>query len=522
MDKSRELLLRVWQEACRHIEIAESAGTIAPMLVSDMPLGQLVIRRVDPRRSCLETAAVGLPEQGERISAVPTPCSAAQLRRIGTWCADGTLRHRQRGAPLDAELQLAVPFQTDAEVLAGPLAGPDGSRGILVFVAAGESRFDARHQALARVLLDPFAAALANDHQLCEMASLREAAEAENRSLLLRLGRQSLGDTIVGTGTGLATVIERVDLVARSDAPVLIFGETGTGKELIARTIHMRSPRAEGPVLRVNCGAIPTELIDSELFGHERGAFTGAVESRKGWFERADGGTLFLDEIGELPPAAQVRLLRILQDGWLERVGGQQPIHVDVRIVAATHCDLADMVGRGEFRADLWYRIAVFPIVLPPLRERLEDVAELARHFAERAARRFGLPVVLPSEADIRLLASYSWPGNIRELASVMDRAAILGNGVSLDVGKALGVGAAAPASPRAAASGCSAAATAVGASLDDVIRAHIEATLAATAGRVEGPHGAAVRLGVNPNTLRARMRKLGVNWRRFRGPSPS
>ena len=169
--------------------------------------------------------------------------------------------------------------------------------------------------------------------------------------------------------------MERVELVARSDAPVLIFGETGTGKELIARTIHNRSSRHSGPFDRVNCGAIPPELIDSQLFGHERGAFTGAVEARRGWFERADGGTLFLDEIGELPPAAQVRMLRILQDGWMERVGAEKPINVDVRIVAATNRDLASMVAEGLFREDLWYRIAVFPIVLPPLRERREDIA---------------------------------------------------------------------------------------------------------------------------------------------------
>ena len=175
--------------------------------------------------------------------------------------------------------------------------------------------------------------------------------------------------------------MERVELVARSDVPVLIFGETGSGKELVARAIHNRSPRAKGPFIRVNCGAIPHELIDSQLFGHEKGAFTGAVETRKGWFERADGGTLLLDELGELPLAAQVRLLRILQDGWLDRVGGQRPISVDVRIVAATHRDLAAMVAEGKFREDFWYRIAVFPIVLPPLRERREDIAGVGAAF---------------------------------------------------------------------------------------------------------------------------------------------
>ncbi|MBN2309430.1 MAG: sigma-54 factor interaction domain-containing protein, partial [Candidatus Hydrogenedentes bacterium] len=256
------------------------------------------------------------------------------------------------------------------------------------------------------ILLEPFAVALENDQRLREIASLREAAEADRRSLLTRLGRKTLDDTIIGDSSGLRSVMQRVELVARSDVPVLFVGETGTGKELMARAIHRRSARAAGPVIRVNCGAIPPELIDSHLFGHERGAFTGAVEKREGWFERANGGTLFLDEIGELPLAAQVRLLRILQDGWFERIGGHHPVNVDVRLVAATHRDLAVMVSEGTFREDLWYRIAVFPILLPPLRDRRQDIPVLARHFAGRAATRFGLPPLMPAEEDIALLLS--------------------------------------------------------------------------------------------------------------------
>src|SRR4029453_8506677 len=200
----------------------------------------------------------------------------------------------------------------------------------------------------------------------------------------------------------------------------------GTGKEVVSRAIHTRSTRGAAPFIRVNCGAIPSELVDSQLFGHERGSFTGAADTRKGWFERADGGTLFLDEIGELPLPAQVRLLRVLQDGFIERVGGQQPLKVDVRIVAATHRDLAAMVKNATFREDLWYRINVFPILLPRLAERIEDIPALARHLAQRAANRFGLPFVEPTTADLHALLNYSWPGNIRELGAVMHRAAIL------------------------------------------------------------------------------------------------
>ena len=341
--------------------------------------------------------------------------------------------------------------------------------------------------------------------------------------MLTRLGREKLGDTIVGVGSGLRGVMERVELVARSDVPVLIFGETGSGKELVARAIHNRSARTAGPFIRVNCGAIPHELIDSQLFGHERGAFTGATETRKGWFERADGGTLLLDELGELPPAAQVRLLRILQDGWLDRVGGQRPINVDVRIVAATHRDLATMVAAGQFREDLWYRLAVFPILLPPLRERREDIADLARHLAERAATRFGLYPVMPTPEDLDLLAAYPWPGNVRELATVIDRAAILGDGKRLEVAKSLGV----PTSPTATAPIADIAPAAPTAgprkivSLDMAMRQHIEAALDASGGRIEGVHGAASMLEINPHTLRARMRKLGIDWKQFRPLTP-
>ncbi len=260
--------------------------------------------------------------------------------------------------------------------------------------------------------------------------------------------------------------------------------------------------------------------MDSELFGHERGSFTGAAAARKGWFERADGGTLFLDEIGELPLAAQVRLLRILQDGSFERVGGQRPLHADVRIVAATHRDLREMVSAGSFREDLWYRIAVFPIELPPLRERPEDIPALASHFALRAATRFGTPPRLPSRDDLERLLAYAWPGNVRELGSVIERAVILGEGDRLDVATALGVPTARRDSRAIVESATSPSTLADPPdfpTLDRAMREHIERALERTRGRVEGPRGAAKLLAINPHTLRARMRKLAIDWERFR-----
>src|SRR4029079_378351 len=246
-------------------------------------------------------------------------------------------------------------------------------------------------------------------------------------------------ERLIGGNTGLAAVMTRARMVSRSGAPVLLFGDTGTGKEIIARAIHEHSSFRSGPFRRVNCGAIAPELIDSELFGHEQGAFTGAVTRRKGWFEQADGGTLFLDEVGELALPAQVRLLRVVQDGEVVRVGGERSVHVKVRIVAATHRDLPALVETQAFREDLYYRLSVFPIVIPPLRHRPTDIRAFAEYFAERAANRFGLRPVPVSEADVRVLAAYRWPGNVREMAAVMDRAVLVGQGRTLNITAALG-----------------------------------------------------------------------------------
>jgi len=522
-----DLMLRAWRETCRHVEITESTAALANLLRDVMPLARVVVRQIDRQRGVIETwADTALAAAGE-TAALRTDVTADQIRRLESdWrnqrvcCLEGgavggsgdeTGTVMDRLLPADAER---------ASALVGRLTASRDFLGALILVAAPGERFTRQHADLAAALLEPFSAALENDQRLREIAALRAAAEADKESLLNRLGRKDVTGAIVGAEAGLRDVMQRVGLVARSDVTVLLLGETGTGKEVIARAIHSQSPRAGHAFLRVNCGAIPSELIDSELFGHERGAFTGATEARAGWFERADGGTLLLDEIGELPPPAQVRLLRILQDGWLDRVGGRQPVHVDVRIVAATHRDLAAMVTEGRFREDLWYRLAVFPIVLPPLRQRRGDIPALAVHFAERAAVRFSLPLALPSDEDIALLSVYDWPGNIRELGAVIDRAAILGEGHRLEVAAALGLSAphAPPlraADPRVRGNQPGTFAQIV--PLDEAMKRHIEAALAITQGRIEGRRGAASALKINPHTLRARMKKLGIDWNQFR-----
>ena len=519
MEKFQPLLLDIWREACRHIEIEASTATIAGILARQLPLERVVVRRHDPVTEAIETAAASGPRRRDLASAPRTALTAADHRRFHQWFRSGRRLHGRVGDPRHPELAFLAPFAGDADVLAGAL-GPDREAGgALLLVARAGTTFSATHERIFASLLEPFSVALENDLRLRELRALRDAAEADKRALLVRLGREDMVDRIVGDGSGLRQVMERVELVSRSDVPVLIFGETGTGKELIARAIHARSVRGAGPFLRVNCGAIPSELIDSELFGHERGSFTGAVSQRRGWFERADGGTLLLDEVAELPPPAQVRLLGVLQDGCFDRVGGEEQIRVSVRIIGATHRDLPAMVAEGTFREDLWYRLAVFPIVLPPLRERKGDIPALARHFAERAATRFGLAPRVPTDEDVAPLLPYAWPGNIRELAAVIERAAILGDGRGLEIATALGAGAPADsaASGEPPAAGGTAGTAGTLPTLDAAMRRHIEAALVATRGRVEGRGGAASLLGINPHTLRARMRKLGVDWGRYR-----
>ncbi|MBN2528073.1 MAG: sigma-54-dependent Fis family transcriptional regulator [Deltaproteobacteria bacterium] len=323
---------------------------------------------------------------------------------------------------------------------------------------------------------------------------------------------------IIGAEMGLARVMQRVEIVANKDLPVLIHGESGTGKEVIALAIHQRSHRKEKPFRRVNCGAIPLELIDSELFGHELGAFTGSTSRHRGWFEQADGGTLLLDEVGELPLNAQVRLLRVIQEGEFTRVGGEKPIRVDVRIIAATHRDLPAMIEEKLFREDLYYRLTVFPIVIPPLRERQDDISLLAEYFVQRATTRFGYKPIPIFEKDIELLKKYDWPGNIREFAAVIDRAVLLGDGECLKTEKALGISLPRQSAQKTISPGAPVTNEAVDIQpLNTIIKAYIEKALVACCGRVEGPFGAAKKLALNPNTLRSKAKKLGIEIENFR-----
>jgi formate hydrogenlyase transcriptional activator len=366
---------------------------------------------------------------------------------------------------------------------------------------------------------------------LAEVEQLKGRLQQENRYLRQEISEGDGSREIVGTCGRLRDVLRKIEMVAPTATTVLVQGETGTGKELIARAIHERSPRRDRALVKLNCAAISAGLVESELFGHLKGAFTGATDRRIGRFELADGGTLFLDEVSELPLETQTKLLRVLQEGEFEPVGSCKPVKVDVRIVAATNRDLAQDIAAGRFRNDLYYRLNVFPIEVPPLRERREDIPALALHFLARAARRIGRPLSRIAPETLEKLVAHDWPGNIRDLQNTIERAAILSPGDELRVDwelapptrscltfasgqSATGNGADAAAGPAAAAD----TATSASLSLHDIERSHFIAVLRRTRGVVEGPHGAAKLLNLKPSTTRFRMKKLGIRKEHYLG----
>jgi formate hydrogenlyase transcriptional activator len=327
--------------------------------------------------------------------------------------------------------------------------------------------------------------------------------QLRNEIVALRgdVDRSSMFEEIVGSSKAIRDLLKQVEKVAPADSTVLILGETGTGKELIARALHRRSKRANRPFIRVNCAAIPQSLIASELFGHEKGAFTGALQRRVGRFEAANGGTLFLDEIGELPVETQIALLRVLQEKEFERVGSNHSISADVRIIAATNRDLRAAVAAGTFRQDLFYRLNVFPIRVPSLRERVDDVALLVGYFVGRIAKEAGKNIRFTSRQTLEQLEAYQWPGNIRELQNVVERAVILSETDTFVVDESWLKSAFPESSPRRGSS-----------TLEESEVEVIEAALAETHGRISGPSGAAAKLRIPRQTLESKIRRLGID----------
>jgi formate hydrogenlyase transcriptional activator len=395
-----------------------------------------------------------------------------------------------------------------------PLVAMGTSIGTFALWSEEQNRYTQADAELLREIANQIAIAIANMKSYEEIKALKGRLEKENVYLQEEIRTVHNFEEIVGSSPPLLELLQKVDQVAPTDSTVLIYGETGTGKELIARAIHDRSNRQHRPLVKVNCSAISAGLVESELFGHVKGAFTGAFERRIGRFELADGGTIFLDEVGELPLDTQVKLLRVLQEREFEPVGSNRSIHVDVRIICATNRNLQDSISAGTFRSDLYYRLNVFPLEVPALRNRRDDIPQLAMFFLSRYSRNLGKTVDCISATTTERLTNYGWPGNVRELQNVIERALILCNGPILELQNDLGKVSASPITSDATPDSADVVPYADQPplkTLQEVERAHILAALKETRGVIEGSSGAAKTLGMHPNTLRHRMEKLGI-----------
>jgi formate hydrogenlyase transcriptional activator len=393
--------------------------------------------------------------------------------------------------------------------------------GVIIFSRRSARRFTEDEVEILEAVARPMAMAVSNSLAYAEIRRLKDELEAENLVLREEIDQESMFEEIVGSSRALREVLARVEKVARTDSTVLITGETGTGKELIARAIHRRSQRAARALIKVNCAALPEALIASELFGHEKGAFTGALAQRLGRFELASGGSIFLDEIGELPPDLQVALLRVLQEGEFERVGGTHTIRTDARVITATNRDLAAGVAASRFRQDLFYRLNVFPIAMPPLRSRKDDIPMLVEYFASRYAARLGKKLETIDRATMEQLVAYLWPGNVRELQNVIERAAILAEDGVLrveegDLHHHHHHHAPHAAEDRKASHPPAGPAVSTG-GLRDQEKQLIEAALARCHGQISGARGAAAQLGLPPTTLESMIKRHRIDKGQFR-----
>src|SRR2546421_9549453 len=412
-----------------------------------------------------------------------------------------------------------------------PLVARGKSIGALAVASTTPKQYSEADASMFQEAANQFALAIENMKAYEEIAALTARLEHENVYLQEEIRREHNFVEMVGASSALLGVLDKIRQVAATDSTVLISGETGTGKELVARAIHGESARKHRPLVKVNCSAISAGLVESELFGHVKGAFTGAIERRVGRFELADGGTIFLDEIGELPLETQVKLLRVLQEQEFEPVGSSRTIRVDVRVIAATNRDLQEAVRTGRFRPDLFYRLNVFPIEIPPLRERRADIPQLVIFFLSRFSRNLGKQISAVAPETMEHLSAYEWPGNLRELQNVIERAVVLCEGPVLEIdpdlvplsaatsraSEPVARSGSAEAAPPSEPAGVRAAAPDDIAPLEEMERRHIVAALDSAAGVIHGPKGAARTLKLHPNTLRSRMEKLGITFKRTR-----
>ncbi|MBX7164875.1 MAG: sigma 54-interacting transcriptional regulator [Pirellulales bacterium] len=462
------------QSQCLHLVASSGRSTVTP---------ELDYSRLDGR---FRRFPIGVRKVG-RIATTGEAIEAPDMAELPAWVAE--------------------PEWVRAEGILGFAGQPLSHRGKVLGVLAVFSRVRIGNECLdwLRMIADHAAAAIAHAHAWDEVQRLRARLEEENEYLQQEFAAEQGFGEMLGVSPALRNVNHQINLVAPTGSTVLILGESGAGKELVARELHRRSDRADRPLIKVNCAAIPRELFESEFFGHVQGAFTGALRDRLGRFELADGGTLFLDEVGEVPLDLQSKLLRVLQEGEIERIGEERTRKVDVRVIAATNRDLRHEARERRFREDLYYRLSVFPIELPPLRERRDDIAILAEHFLSQAAKRLGIAPHRLTQAVARQLERYDWPGNVRELQHVLERAVILSRGGPLRID----LDDASQAAPRPSTHGHEEILT--DAAVREFERANLRRALEACGGKIHGPGGAAELLGIKATTLSSRLQAIGL-----------
>jgi len=498
-DFFREATLRI----CGDLEIENALHSLLLYLRNFMPVARMYLSYYDDTLQSTNIIARADEKMSEKLDlVVPLPKDASEIARNISSYGDVVLLENPQEFPLTKHTMKVLNVSASS-IIGLMLRSEDKMIGTLGLQSDGEPKFVESNLELIELLKGPMKIAMSNSLKHREVLKLKDVLADDNRYLHGELRRLS-GEEIIGANFGLKDVMQKASHVASLDSPVLLLGETGAGKDVIANAIHYSSNRKNGPFVSVNCDAFPVTLIDSELFGHEKGAFTGALSRKRGRFERADKGTILLDEIGELPPQAQVRLLRVLQSKEIERVGGDKTIQLDLRIIAATNRDLERMVQNGDFREDLWFRLNVFPVVIPPLRERKQDIPALLQHFISLKVRELKLPQIPePSQGSIGILMSYEWPGNVRELSNIVERAIILNPAGPLDFGSLIpGKERESHEQPLHSVSTDN---------LESLISNHIKSVVERTNGKIHGPGGAAEILGVNPSSLRNKLRKYGI-----------
>ena len=432
MVDENEFFRNVTLRLCSHLEIEEGLRDCIEDISRYIPADSLYLEKHEPSLNAMRVIARASVNECKRMDVLipfAQEAGAAMAKivkaRVASKLPPVMVINKPQEEPITRSLLVAL-REPSSSVLSLPLRVEGQIAGGLVLLAEGEDRFDEYHARLYETIREPFFVAVSNTLKHQEVVQLKNVLAEDNRFLSRELLHMT-GDQVVGADFGLRDVMHQVQHVAPTESPVLLTGETGAGKDVIANAIHLGSPRRDGPFIPVNCGAIPESLLDSELFGHEKGAFTGALSQKRGRFERANKGTILLDEIGEMPLEAQVRLLRVIQHREIERVGGTERLPVDIRIIAATNQDLSEMVQAGRFREDLYFRLNVFPITVPPLRDRTTDIPALVQHLIERKARelKLGHTPQLAAGAIDNLMA-YDWPGNVRELENVIERSMII------------------------------------------------------------------------------------------------